>query len=175
MTTPGQRLRVQDVVELLRRFEIHAPTTDERFLAHAEVDRGARLWIRVAPALDGARISIGHAAFRTWRLLPLAEHQAREMIAQLESDGLVALTDNARGMLVHLLERAARLCEHASIVTLVLDPIFVRENDYTILGVGMWADRRLRLRRRLAADAHDRGAVFPYRPTARGRAIRPSS
>ncbi len=160
---------MQDIVELLRRYEIHAPSTDERFLAHARVDRGVRLWVRAAPAYDGMRISIGHGEYRTGRLLPLTAYEAEAMVAQLESEGAVPLGVQSRGMLAHLLERAARICEQAGVMTLLFDPIFVRENDYTILGVGMWADRRLRLRRRLAPDAHDRGAVFAYRPTARGR------
>ena len=169
MTIAGQRLRAQDVVELLRRYEIHPPTSDERYLAHAKTDRGVRLWLRVEPAFDGMRISLGHESARVWRLLPLSHFEAQEMVAQLASDAAVPLTENARGLLAHLLERAGRLSETASLMTLVFDPLFVRENDYTIVGVGMWADRRLRLRRRLAPDAHDRGAVFAYRPTARGR------
>lgn len=172
MTIAGQRLRQQDVVELLRRYEIHPPTSDERYLAHAQIDRGVRLWLRVEPAFDGMRISLGHESIRVWRLLALSHEAAQGMVDQLASEAALPLTENARGLLAHVLERVGRVCEAASLMALVVDPLFVRENDYTIVDVGMWADRRLRLRRRLAPDAHDRGAVFAYRPTARGRSIR---
>lgn len=158
------------VVELLRRYGIHAPVTDERYLRHAELDRGYRLTLEVKEDGDRPHIMLRRGEAEASRIVPLTEFAARSMVAEFcEAAALPALSSRARATLAHVLEEAARLFSEEQLASLRFEPFYLRDNDYRVMHVQAQAKKKLRLKKRLIATAHDAGAVFAYRPTARIR------
>jgi len=165
-----RRLSEDEAAELLRRYKIHTPVSDERYLAHAAIDRGFQAAVRIGTGPDGNVVAaLAHNGYRTERLMPLGEFEASAMVEQLRSEGMVPLNESASAMLANVLVQAARMFEQEGLAAIALDPLLVRPNDYRVAGVTIDAHKKTTVKKRLAGAAHDAGAVFPYRPTARGR------
>lgn len=165
-----RRLSETEAAELLRRYKIHTPVSDERYLAHADLDRGYQAAIAIGPHHgESSTIALVHGDYRIERLVPLSEFEAAAMVEQLRTAGMVPLGESVSAMLANVLVQAAKLYEQESLAALALDPIFIRTNDYRVANVTIDARKKTAVKKRLAGAAHDAGAVFPYRPTARGR------
>ncbi|HEV2261205.1 MAG TPA: hypothetical protein VGR69_02815 [Candidatus Rubrimentiphilum sp.] len=157
-----------DAQELLGRYGIHAPVSDERFLRHGQIDLGVPIGIEAFADETGQKFIALHAHdFGTVRPCPLTYEVAESMVEQLHAEGCVPLSGIMRLMLTNLLVRSTKLFLKENLENLSLSPIYVRKNDYRIGAVKVFSGKNLRVHKRLAPDAHDRRAVFPYRPTAR--------
>lgn len=158
-----RRLSEDEAAELLRRYKIHAPANDD-------FNGGYKAAIRIATEADGTTgVTLSHGDFAARRMMPLGEFEAGSLVDELRESGKVPLSVNLSAMLVNVLVQAARMFESESLGSLELNPLFIRTKDYRVAGVAMAAQKKAAVKRRLAGDAHDAGAVFPYRPTARGR------
>ncbi len=158
-------LRGRDVRTMLDEYGIHVPVTDARYLAHGELERGIPLRIEGIVEGDGSRkivISTGDRPVE--RLSPVPGTAAESMLEQLHTEG-VPLTAQMIATLTHVLSSCSRLFENDEIDRFELAPLYIRENDYRVIGAKIWRKARLRVRSRLAPHAHDVGAVFPYRPS----------
>lgn len=158
-----RRLSEDEAAELLRRYKIHTPATDD-------FNGGYKAAIHIATGPDGTTaVALTHGEFAARRMMPLGEFEAGAMVEELRSGGNVPLSDNLRAMLANVLVQAATMFESESLGSLDLNPLYIRSKDYRVASVSIAAQKKAAVKRRLAGDAHDAGAVFPYRPTARGR------
>lgn len=163
-------LPYEDARALLDRHGIHAPFDDEHERRGFRIDRGTPIGIQAVHDENGQSFIALHAhRFGTMRLCPVSLLSAESMVDQLHVEGRVPLSPTLRLMLTNLLVRASKLFVEEALEKLSLDPVYVRERDYRIGRAKMLSTKELRIHKRLAPDAHDRGAVFAYRPTARVR------
>ncbi len=161
-------LAYEDATELLNRHGIHAPVDDEHERRQRRIDRGTPIGIQAVHDENGQSfIALRAHHFGTMRLCPVSLSSAESMVDQLHLEGRVPLKPTLRLMLTNLLVRASKLFVEEALEQFSLDPVYVREHDYRIGRVKMLSTKELHVHKRLAPDAHDRGAVFAYRPTAR--------
>jgi len=157
-----------DAVELLNRHGIHAPVDGERARRRLQIDRGTPIGIQAVHDENGQSfIALRAHRFGTMRLCPVSFLSAESMVEQLHAEGCVPISPAVRLMLVNLLVRASKLFVEEALEQLSLDPVYVREHDYRIGWLKMFSTKELHVHKRLAPDAHDRGAVFAHRPIAR--------
>jgi hypothetical protein len=160
-------LPYQDARELLDRHGIHAPVGHEQG-RRSRIDCGTPIGIQAVRDENGQSfIALRAHHFGTMRMCPVSLSFAESMVDQLHLEGQVPLSPTLRVMLTNLLVRASKLFVEEALEQLSLDPVYVREHDYRIGRARMFSTKELHVHKRLAPDAHDRGAVFAYRPTAR--------
>lgn len=158
-----RRLSDDEAAELLRRYKMHAPSA-EKF------DDGYKAAIHIGTEPDGTTaVALTHGEFTARRMMPLGEFEAGAMAEEFRTSGNVPLSDNLKAMLTNVLVQAARMFESESLGSLELNPLYIRSKDYRVASVSIATKKKAAVKRRLAGGAHDAGAVFPYRPTARGR------
>ncbi len=161
-------LSYEDAGELLDRHGIHAPVDDERERRHGRSGRGTPIGIEAVHGENGQSfIALRAHRYVTMRLCSVSLSSAQSMVGQLHLEGRVPLSPTLRLMLTNLLVRASKLFVEEALEQFLIDPVYVREHDYRIGRVKMLSTKEPHIRKRLAPDAHDRGAVFAYRPTAR--------
>ncbi|MGZ3496318.1 MAG: hypothetical protein ACXWNK_06755 [Vulcanimicrobiaceae bacterium] len=156
------------VRQILARFGLHPPVNDERFLAHAEIDRGIRVTIegRIDPELDQKVVVLHSARASVSHTCPLTMFEGLRMVDALREAHVVPDDDAFRGMLVHLLGRSAKLYARSGIDSFTFDPVYLTRRGYRIGAARMLRTQKVRVKKRLQPDAHDRKALFEYRPTA---------
>lgn len=161
------------IENLLRTYGIHTPVRDERFMSHAQLDRGTRLRILcVDDPMRGNCITVTSKRFKSTQACPLSPDDAASLVNELRRVHLIPDETHERNTLEHLLLRCSTLYTSEKLKRLELSPLYLRANDYRIAGVKIEPGLPLDAQPRLAPDAHDTGAVFAYRPTARLRPAR---
>jgi hypothetical protein len=160
------------IENVLKRHGIHVPVTDERFSSHADLERGMRLRIECTDDEEhGKRITLGCGRFESTRPCPLTTFGAKSMADDLAEQHLIPKHGQERATLVHLLLRCSALFLDEELDHFTLSPLYLRENDYRVGSVGMTHSGPIGQRPRLEPDAHDKGAVFAYRRTARQKNV----
>lgn len=160
------------VTSLLKQYGIHVPVTDERFLSHAALDRGTALRIECASNAYGKQIILNCENYESTRFCPLGPDEAQSMVDDLHRLHLIPEHGQTRNTLAHLLMKCAELYVAEDLQRFTLAPVYLRENDYRIGAAEMAHAGMLEHRTRLAPEAHDKGAVFAYRRTARLKNVR---
>ncbi|HEV3153836.1 MAG TPA: hypothetical protein VGZ02_08545 [Candidatus Baltobacteraceae bacterium] len=161
-------LTQEDLGILLKRYGIHAPVTDERFLGHADVDRGIVLEIACEPDdRYGKILAVTCQDERVFRSCPLTREKASGIVDKLRRRGVLPDRAQERNTLTNLLVRCADLYSREQLESLELSPVYLRENDYRIGCAHANALGSAAVKPRLAPHAHDKGAVFAHRPTGR--------
>ena len=154
--------------DLLDRHGIHAPVSDERFLSHGDTDRGIRMRIVCAPDERwGSTIAVSCNGEDVSRTIPLTREKAAGIVDKLRRRKLVPAASAEQHTLTNLLMRCSDLYVAENLESLVLDPLYLRENDYRVGSAAMTSSHAGETHERLGPHAHDTGAVFAYRPTAR--------
>lgn len=157
----------QTATRLLRIYGINPPVTDERFLAHHDVDAG--IPVTIDGMLDsefGPAIRLKISGKRSLRMCPVTEYEAQALVAEFHTASLLPADPKVERTLVHLLVKCSKLYQDSGISELHL-VLYVTPQGYRTHAVYMLRARNLAIRRRLAPGAHDAGAVFAWRRTAR--------
>jgi hypothetical protein len=155
-------------VEILKRFDINPPTTDERFLQHAEVDRGIKATIEgYSDPRFGKCIRVTVGSTVVTRQCSLTDSLAQDMAKELRDHQAIPDIEALSHTLAHLLRQCSTMYEKSGIDTFALGPVYLTQRGYRIVGVAMERTAPLHVHKRLSSDAHDRKAQFPYRRTER--------
>ncbi|MHB8461559.1 MAG: hypothetical protein ACYDA1_02835 [Vulcanimicrobiaceae bacterium] len=152
---------------LLERFGLHVPITDERYLAHAQVNRG--LCVTIDGHFDedlGAKvIELLVDSVSAHRMCPLSELQANALLDEIHAKRDIFPHESAFShMVTHLLIKCSKLYSESGIDGFVLYPVYLQEKDYRIGVARMFRSKALHLKERLEPHAHDRKAAFYHRP-----------
>lgn len=161
------QLDVKTTETLLERYGIQSPVTDKRFAAHADLQRGTRIDIHCE--LDpvwGKRLKLKCDRLELSRSCPIEADEAQVLSDQLRQAGLLSQRSQKSKTLEHLLHSASNLYVSEGLDLLHL-AVYLRENGYRVANVRMEHSGSLHAKRRLEPGAHDKGAVYAYRPTAR--------
>lgn len=157
----------QTATRLLRIYGINPPVADERFLAHHDVDTGIPATIDgIADPEYGPAIRLKISGRRSTRMCPVTEFEAETLVAEFHAEQLLPVDPKMDRTLVHLLVKCSKLYQDSGISELHL-VLYVTPQGYRTHAVYMLRARNLAIRRRLAPGAHDAGAVFAWRRTAR--------
>ena len=157
----------QTATRLLRIYGINPPVADERFLAHHDVDTGIPVTIDGVPDPEyGPSIRLKISGRRSARMCPVTEFEAETLVAEFHTEPLLPADPKLDRTLVHLLVKCSKLYQDSGISELHL-VLYVTPQGYRTHAVYMLRARNLAIRRRLAPGAHDAGAVFAARRTAR--------
>lgn len=157
-------LKPAKVELLLKKFGIHAPAADQ--------DRGTALRITCHnDALGRKQIAVACLDFESFKPCPLTTEDAASIVNALHERHLIPGHAHEGHTLEHLLLRCSELFVAEDLESLSLAPVYLRENDYRVAHAEMAHKGPVEAKARLDPDAHDKSAVFDYRPTARGRAI----
>ncbi len=157
----------QTATRLLRIYGINPPVADDRFLAHHEVDAGIPITIDgVADPEFGPSIRLKISGRRSARMCPVTEFEAETLVAEFHAEQLLAVDPKVDRTLVHLLMKCSKLYQDSGISELHL-VLYLTPQGYRTHAVYMLRTRNVSIRRRLSPGAHDTGAVFAWRRTAR--------
>lgn len=157
----------QTAIRLLRIYGINPPVADERFLAHHDVDTGIPVTIDgVADPEFGPSIRLKISGRRSARMCPVTEFEAETLVAEFHAEQLLAVDPKVDRTLVHLLMKCSKLYQDSGISELHL-VLYITPQGYRTHAVYMLRTRNVSIRKRLAPNAHDTGAVFAWRRTAR--------
>lgn len=156
---------------LLKRYGIHAPVTDQRFLEHADLERGTPVQITCLDSRGREEIVLTCQDFTASKPCPLTQEDAANMVNDLQQRHLIPDRGHERHTLEHLLLRCSELFAAEHLERLRLAPVYLRENDYRVAAAEFTHRGAVDAKPRLDPGAHDTGAVFAYRPTARGRSV----
>ena len=156
----------QTAVRLLRIYGINPPVTDERFLAHHDVDAGIPVTIDgISDPEFGPSIRLKVAGRRSLRMCPVSEFEAETLVAEFHTEQLLPADSKMDRTLMTLLLKCSKLYQDSGISELHL-VLYLTPQGYRTHAVYMLRARNLSIRRRLDSSAHDAGAVFPWRRTA---------
>ncbi len=161
------RIPAAEAAEILKHFRINPPTTDARFLEHAEIERGIKAVIEGYSDPDfgnSIRVSIGSTVVS--RACPLTAWLAQGIAGELRERGAIPPSVTLGRALAHLVRRCSTMYEKSGISMFALNPVYVSERGYRIVGALMEHTGPLHVPTRLSPDAHDRRAQFAYRRTA---------
>lgn len=157
----------QTATRLLRIYGINPPVTDERFLAHHDAQAGIPATIDgVADPEYGQSIRLKISGKRSSRMCPVTEFEAQTLVAEFHADNLLPVDPKMDRTLAHLLTKCSKLYQDSGLGELHL-VLYLTPQGYRTHAVYMLRTRNLAVRRRLTGDAHDAGAVFAWRRTAR--------
>lgn len=157
----------QTATRLLRIYGINPPVTDERYLAHHDGETGIPVTIDgVVDPEFGPSIRLKVSGKRSARMVPVTEFEAETLVAEFHAEQLLAVDAKTDRTLVHLLMKCSKLYQDSGISELHL-VLYVTPQGYRTHAVYMLRTRNVAIRRRLAPDSHDAGAVFAWRRTAR--------
>lgn len=137
----------QTAIRLLRIYGINSPVTDERALAHHDVQSGIPVTIDgVVDPEFGQSIRLKISGKRFSRMLPIAESEAQSLVAEFHSDDLPALYANADRTLVQLLLKCSKLYRDSGISELHL-VLYLTPQGYRTHAVYMLRTRSIARRR----------------------------
>jgi hypothetical protein len=138
-----------------------------KVLAQDWVDRGSDVAIEGRiDAASGKVITLRSGAHSVECMVPVAGAAAEALVHGFREYHHQLHGEHARRMLEHLLIRISEFFEHSSAERLVLDPVRLHENSYTIVDATLHAPGPLHLERRLGHHAHDRKG-YDYHPAGR--------
>lgn len=161
----------QTAARLLRIYGINPPVTDERFAAHHDLDAGIPVTMDAVNEPDlGQCVRLKISGKRFARMCPVTEDEAAAMVSQFHDEHLLPPDEKLDRTLVHLVLKCSKLFLEAGVGELHL-VLYLTPQGYRTHAVYMLRTRMLPVKRRLAPDAHDVGAVFPWRPTARQKNV----
>lgn len=157
----------QTAMRLLRIYGINTPVTDERFAAHHDLEGGIPVTLDgvVDPEL-GPAIRLKISKQRGMRMCPVAEYEAETLVNEFHAAGVLAPEEKRDRTLVHLLVKCSKMYMDSGIGELHL-VLYLTPQGYRTHAVYMLRSRNVTVKKRLTPNAHDAGAVFPWRPTAR--------
>jgi hypothetical protein len=157
----------QTATRLLRIYGINPPVTDERFAAHHELDTGIPVTIDgVADPEFGPSIRLKISGRRSSRMCPVNEFEAQTLVAEFHAEQLLPVDPKTDRTLVHLLTKCSRLYTDSGISELHL-VLYLTPQGYRTHAVYMLRTRTVSIKKRLSPNAHDAGAVFAWRRTAK--------
>jgi len=154
---------------MLHSYGINTPVADERFTRHADLEKGIPFTIdawddayfgRNVGLTIGCRHSVGPS--------PLNELEAERLVEEFRIAHLLPGIQAEGRALSHLLVKCAHMYADACLNRLHLTG-HLTPRGYRINDVHMSGGALLDAVPRLDPHAHDRGAVFPWRRTARLR------
>lgn len=157
----------REIEGLLKRHGIHAPLTDGGVLKHGFEIKGTQLRIDcLNDTPDGPRIFLSGAKVTSSASLPLDRQEADGLVAALRVAHALPAHAQELKTLKHLVMSCSDLHASEDVRRLRLT-LFLRENDYRIISAEIAGHAAHHARERLEPHAHDQGAVYDYRPTAR--------
>lgn len=162
----------QTAARLLRIYGINPPVTDERFATHHNLETGIPVTLDAVndPAL-GNCVRLKISGRRLARLCPVTQYEAETLVAEFHNEHLLPPDEKTDRTLVNLLTKASKLFTEAGVGELHL-VLYITPQGYRTHAVYMLRTRNIPVKRRLTPDAHDSGAVFPWRRTARQKKVK---
>jgi hypothetical protein len=138
-------------------FAAEAEVFGDRVIAQDFIPPGTNLTIAGRKDDEGRKLlALRCGEHGLERLVPIESAAAESLAANVLAHDHRGPSVHWRRMLEHLVGRASRLFESPNIDSLVLEPIRLHENTYTVLDAEIGSTSRLRIRTRLARHAHDR-------------------
>lgn len=157
----------QTAMRLLRIYGINTPVTDERFAAHHELDSGIPVTLDgVADPELGPAIRLKISKQRGMRMCPVTEYEAETLVDEFHAAGILPPDEKRDHTLAHLVVKCSKLYTDSGIGELHL-VLYLTPQGYRTHAVYMLRARNVSVKKRLTPNAHDVGAVFPWRRTAR--------
>lgn len=157
----------QTAMRLLRIYGITTPVTDERFAAHHDLDAGIPVTLDgVNDPEFGPSIRLKISKQRGMRMCPVSDYEAETLVAEFHAGGTLPPDEKRDRTLAHLVAKCSKLYADSGIGELHL-VLYLTPQGYRTHAVYMLRSRNVSVRKRLTPNAHDAGAVFPWRRTAR--------
>lgn len=153
---------------LLCQHGIIPPATDPRYLKHGELEVGTTLTIKGYVSNERGRVvELRIGRLSATRACPLSKWLADSMVDEFRHNGLLTQETSIKNAISHLLQHCSALYEDSGIDRLTLDPVYVNIHGYRVISARLWRTQKVAVKKRLSPAAHDRKAVFAYRPTGR--------